>query len=252
MTDGLWTPLRRELRTWVKIGLRLPVWWRDDDAIEPTPQLDRLRLLAEDFGLPVHLAIVPAHAKPELGPWLRDGPFRGVVHGWSHRNHAPPGTKSSEFGTPRADAVEDAAHALRHLRQLFDADVHPMFVPPWNRIDPGLLPGLPAVGYRAVSTFGPRKSAEATPGLAQINTHVDPVDWHGTRGLADPEKVLGKLVAHLQARRDRQADRTEPLGLLTHHLMMDHSTWDFCRGLLLELQEGPMERFDFADEKRLA
>ena len=248
MTGADWAPLRRELAAFRADGLKLPLWWRDDDAIRATPELDRLARLAEDMQLPVHLAIVPARAQPDLGPALAGGPFRGVVHGWAHVNHAPPEMKSSEFGTSRADAAEEAARGLVHLRGLWGAAIHPMFVPPWNRIHADVVPGLADAGYRCLSTFGPRAAPLAAPGLAAINTHVDPVDWRGTRGLADPDRIVEQLAAHLQARRGGSADNDEPLGLLTHHLMMDDPTWAFCRELMAELQDGPVDRYDIERE----
>jgi hypothetical protein len=107
-----------------------------------------------------------------------------------------------------------------------------MFVPPWNRIDPALLPQLPAQGIKAVSTFGPRPAAWPAPGLRQINTHLDPVDWHGTRGLRHEAELLAGLCRTLADRRTGRTDRSEPLGLLTHHLIHDEDVWAFCaRGL---------------------
>lgn len=248
----MWAPLRRELRAWSGAGLRLPIWWRDDDATEPTPQLDRLRRLASDLGLPVHLAIIPAFAHPDLDVWLGGGPFRAVVHGWSHQDHALSGMKSAEFGRPRPEAAQEAARGLVRLRSLFGTNVHAMFVPPWNRIDAGLIPLLPPAGFHTLSSFGPRRSAVAAPGIISINAHVDPVDWHGTRGLAEPALILGRLVAHLQARRKGGADAQEPLGLLTHHLMMDDPTWEFCRGLLSELRDSYVDLYDIANRKGAA
>lgn len=246
MTAAGWASLRNELRNWSDSGLRLPIWWRDDDACQATAQLDRLRSLAREVSMPVHLAIVPAVAQPDLGAWLAGDPFRGVVHGWSHRNHAPAGEKASEFGRPRAEAAEEAARGLARLRDLYGDDVHPMFVPPWNRIADSLIPRLADCGYQALSTFGPRSKALAAPGLAAVNTHVDPVDWRGTRGLVDADTLRRRLVDHLRARRTGQADPREPLGLLTHHLMMDDATWAFCRDLLGELCAGPVTLYDIA------
>lgn len=252
MRRGLWSPLRAELRAFRADGLSLPVWWRDDDATGPTPQLDRLGRLADEIGLPVHLAVIPALAQPALAPLLYGGPFRGVVHGWSHANHAPSDRKRSEFGTARPGAAAEAAKALRHLRALAGTGIFPMFVPPWNRIHADLTGDLASLGYRSLSTFGPRAAPCAAPGLAAINTHVDPVDWRGTQGLADPASILDGLTRHLQARRTGQADRAEPLGLLTHHLMMDDPTWNFCHGLLTELLAGPAIPFDIATARETA
>ena len=51
-----------ELARWRAEGLSLPIWWRDDDAIAPTPALERLLALAEQFEAPLHLAVIPEPA----------------------------------------------------------------------------------------------------------------------------------------------------------------------------------------------
>lgn len=231
-----WFGLRAELAIWRHQKQDLPFWWRDDDAVAPTKHLDRLAELSEATGVPIHLAVIPAQAQEALARYVHDTPhLRPVVHGWAHKNHAPDGVKSSEFGTPRADAAAQARDGLARLRALFGPAVLPVFVPPWNRIDDALVTQLASSGYGVLSTYGPRGAAFPCPGLEQINTHIDPVDWRGTRGLADPELVLARLVAQLQSRRVGDVDATEPLGLLTHHLMQDDATWKFCAALVAEL-----------------
>ena len=54
-----WKPLAEELDRWNAAGRRLALWLRDDDAVAPSPALDRLSRLAEDFGAPVLLAVIP-------------------------------------------------------------------------------------------------------------------------------------------------------------------------------------------------
>lgn len=231
-----WSPLNAALARCRADGVALPIWWRDDDAIEPTAALDRLIALTEDIAMPAHLAIIPAVAKDSLVPIVTGNPFlRPLVHGWAHRNTAPEGLKKSEFGTPRDAAKADAAKALRRMQDMFGADLLTMFVPPWNRIDTSLIPELAALGYDALSTFGPR--APETP-IRQINTHIDPIYWRGHRGLVDPEALITQTVTILDARRTGAQDASEPLGYLTHHLVHNTQIWEFSRSFLNELQNG--------------
>ena len=247
-----WSGLRQELAIWRAENLLVPIWWRDDDAIEPTRQLDRLSAAAETLEIPVHLAVIPAQAKQVLADFVvQNEQFRPVAHGWSHANHSRNGAKSSEFGTPRENAADDALRALGRISALFGKQAHPMFVPPWNRIDPGLFAALAEMGYCALSTYGPRKTRFAAPGMVQINTHIDPVDWRGTRGCLPPDVILDRLVTHLWDRRTGKADNAEPLGLLTHHLMQDEATWAFSHALMKELREAPHSIFDIAQAKEL-
>ena len=236
-----WNPLDRELENWQAQGLTLPLWWRDDDAIAPTPQLDQLQALSEDLGLPVHLAVIPRGATATLARRIPGSTLIPVVHGWAHENHARPGQKKAEFGDhrPLSETLRDAENGLSRLQDLFDAALVPMFVPPWNRIAPGLASGLAALGYTSLSTFTPRKTPLAAPGLEQINTHLDPIDWKGTRSLVPPDRLIAQATRDLQLRRTGETDADEPYGILTHHLVHDPAIWGFTKDLLTRLLAGP-------------
>ncbi|WP_299044059.1 polysaccharide deacetylase [uncultured Tateyamaria sp.] len=233
-----WTPLRTELAACRRDAVVVPFWWRDDDAIAPTEPLDHLETIAQRVGLSVHMAVIPAHATPALADRMDGQRLIPLVHGWAHHDHSGPREKKNEFLTERPGLAQDSARALDRMLALFGAGVRPMFVPPWNRIQPALLSGLADQGYTAVSTFGPRARAEAAPGLAQINTHIDPIWWKGTRDLVEPDAVIATACAHLSARRHGAEDATEPFGLLTHHLVHTPAIWAFTTGFLHEMLSG--------------
>lgn len=234
-----WTPLTVELALWRRAGLELPVWWRDDDAVAATPALERLGLLAKEVGMPVHLAVIPHPVESSLSNALADdATLIPVIHGWRHVSHAPTGQKNAEFGHPRTDAEDELRHAIACLKEQFGSRLLPLFVPPWNRIEPSLLPVLTDAGYAGVSTYGPRKATFAAPDLVQVNTHIDPIFWRGDRGLVPPEKLLFDLVTTLTDRREGRTDPTEPLGLLTHHLVHTDDVWDFSRDIMRVLLDG--------------
>ncbi|MCL6283790.1 polysaccharide deacetylase family protein [Ruegeria sp. 2012CJ41-6] len=237
-----WTPLDAELALWQRADLTLPLWWRDDDATAPTPALDRLHDLSVETGLPVHLAVVPEPALPALADVTRDREMLiPVVHGWAHRNHQNPDSKKSEFGADRSAelALDDAQRGLTRMRDLFGDDLIPMFVPPWNRISEEVIAGLPRLGYSALSTFMPRNAQNAAPGLERINTHLDPIDWRGTRGLVNANTLITQVTAQLRDRREGRVDNGEPYGLLTHHLVHDDAIWQFTQELVTRLIRGP-------------
>lgn len=220
-----------ELERWRAKGLTLPIWWRDDDAIAPTPALERLLALAEQFDAPLHLAIIPEPATTELADRLKTASAASVLtHGWKHTNHAPPDQKKAEFGShrPVAAMVEEIAAGRRRLDELFGKQALPIFTPPWNRIVPDVVKGLPAIGFAAVSAFTPRGSKFAADGLLHVNTHLDPVAWKSGGGLLDPSLLDAQLARELEARRTGNADNDEPYGLLTHHLVQDEATWAFA------------------------
>jgi hypothetical protein len=153
------------------------------------------------------------------------------VHGLSHANHAPPGAKPAEFGPhrPHAALIADATEALRLARDRFGPGLLPVFVPPWNRFAPDLGDGLARLGYAGLSAA----EGAATPELARVDVHLDPVDWRGSRGLRDPDLLRDQL-----ARRITQHPG-EPIGLLTHHRVHDAAIWDFLGDLLESLTRRP-------------
>lgn len=242
-----WTPLDDEFALWDAAGMALPIWWRDDDATAPSAALDRLSDLAATLDLPVHLAVIPAGAGTALGERLRDRAHLIVlVHGWAHLNHAPAGEKKAEFGAhrPLAAMIGEAGRGLARLGDLFGPRLAPVLVPPWNRIAPELIPALPGLGYLALSDFTPRKAALAAPGLARINTHLDPIAWRGGRGLVAPDILIAQITRQLAGRRLGRADNTEPYGILTHHLVHDDTIWAFTEALLRRLLAGPGRRWN--------
>lgn len=217
--------LADELDGWREAGRTARLWLRDDDAVEPTAALDRLLTLTRHYGVPVTLAIIPARAGESLAAHLEGaGHAFPAVHGWSHDNHAPPSEKKQELGPhrPRLAITGDLARARARLCELFGDRLVPLLVPPWNRIDPGLLPELPSLGFAALSGFGPEPDAAPLP---IANTHVDLIDWRGGRRCRDHAALVEDLTGALRRRRGR------PVGLLTHHLVHDENAWQFLAAL---------------------
>ena len=246
--QGDWAPLEKELAIWRNQSLDLPIWWRDDDVTAQTDALDTLVRMSDDLGLPVHLAVIPDGAEVSLVTVCAgQANLVPMVHGWAHQNHSPPGEKKAEFGHPRDGLVADATKALTRMRELFGPGFLEIFVPPWNRIDPSLVTFLGDIGYRGLSTFTSRKFRQAAPGLVQINTHIDPIHWRAGGGLVPIEQQIAGIVSLLQDRSAGQTDKTEPLGLLTHHLVHDPSIWAFTERFLSFLLDGGARPVNLAD-----
>ncbi|MBL4768962.1 MAG: polysaccharide deacetylase family protein [Rhodobacteraceae bacterium] len=236
-----WTALDAELAAWDQASLTLPLWWRDDDAVEATPALDQLSEMAGRLGVPVHLAIIPAYVQKSLVTAIAARPLSPMVHGWSHHNHAPEGQKRSEYPDrrPLEERVDEVTESLAILTGLFGDALCPVFVPPWNRITPDLVAELPAIGFTGLSTFTPRDSATAAPGLTRINTHLDPIAWQDRKSLIDPDMLISQVARQLADRRTGVADNAEPYGILTHHLVHDSGIWAFTEQLISRLMRGP-------------
>jgi hypothetical protein len=247
-----WADLDREFDAWGGSGLVATLWWRDDDAVRMTRALGRLLDLAA--GTPISLAVIPGRVVEADAPELRRvleavANLSVLQHGWMHINHAPPGAKKSELGEDRPVALimTELAAGRRRLAALFGSLALPVLTPPWNRLAAALPPRLREAGYVGLSTAGARLRAEASPGLVQANTHADLIAWPG-RGFIGAPTALGRLVAHLRARRSGAADAAEPTGLLTHHLVQDEATTGFIAQLLAFTRKHPAARWIGAAE----
>jgi hypothetical protein len=64
---------------------------------------------------------------------------------------------------------------------------------------------------------------------------VDPIDWRGTRSLADPGGIVAGMANAVERRIAGRADPGEPIGFLTHHLIHDEAVWTFCEKLMMYL-----------------
>ncbi|GIK97936.1 MAG: polysaccharide deacetylase [Alphaproteobacteria bacterium] len=241
-----WNALDRELDRWAAAGRRATLWWRDDDAVAPTGALDRLLGIAAAQGAALALAVIPAGASPALAARLdaHPAPVAVLQHGFAHVSHAPSGEKKAELGAhrpPRA-VLDELAAGNRRLSALFGetgVKALPVLVPPWNRIAETVVAGLPGAGFAGLSTYGPRPRRHAAPGLLQVNTHADIVDWRGSRGFLGEAAAIGLLVGHLRMRRSGAVDAEEPTGLITHHLVHDAACWSFCTRLAARVAAHP-------------
>lgn len=234
MTD--WAQLETALDAVAGRGETIRFWWRDDDAGENSPALARLLETAERLNLPLALAVVPAWLQPDVQGQIAASPETTVLqHGYAHVNHAKKDAKSIELGGRGLDPIlEELRQGFTILEDAFGAAFLPVLVPPWNRIDTSLYPHLRQGGYAGLSVFGRRADAEIEEGVALVNTHIDPVDWRGTRGYCGDEAMLDRLT--------EQLDPEEPIGILSHHLVMDEACWAFLEGLFTTLMGHPSAR----------
>ncbi|MEO8859242.1 MAG: hypothetical protein ABI343_19830 [Burkholderiaceae bacterium] len=194
----------------------------------------RLLDLSRETRVPLALAVIPMSAQAEAFDCL---PVTVTLlqHGVDHRNRAAAGEKKTEF--PPSEPVEEALARLvsgrEKLAHIADGRILPLLVPPWNRLSsPELLGRLVSAGFLGLSRFGPRATLDAAPGLVAINTHVDIIDWRGSRGFAGEDLVLAQATRHLQARRSGATDAGESTGWLTHHAVHDPACWAFLHTLM--------------------
>ena len=154
-----------------------------------------------------------------------------LVHGYAHVDHAADGERKTEYSAVRSvDEVErEWRDAINLIDQHYGCRALPVFVPPWNRIAPTLETRLANIGFVGFSGLGARATAIAHQ-LAVANVHVDLFD--SRRGaFRGCDAVLTGIVQHLRAKRTGEHDRTEPTGVMTHHLVLDADCWSFLRQL---------------------
>lgn len=229
MSRDVWLPLLNELDRWSEAGRQLRVWLRDDDAVAPGPALDRLAATAECFGAPALLAVTPMLAEPGLATALATTPWLlPCQHGCRHRNHAPAGAKKSEFGPNRSsnEIRGELVEGRARLGELFGPALLPVFVPPWNRIDPAHAALLPKLGLTGLSCYRDyAHGLERGPILA--NTHIDIIDWQGGRVGREPAALVPEICGLLSRRRLAAAPGDDTIGLLLHHRDHDETAWAF-------------------------
>jgi len=202
------------------------LWWRDDDAIAETAALHRLMDFADSLGAPLTLAVIPGNLTEGLANAIDGRNVTTAVHGWTHTNHAPSSEKKAEFRShrPRSALIDEAREGKAVLDDAFGPQSLPLFVPPWNRIADDLP--LAECGYQGISVFGQREISFEN-GLTRFDSHIDPVDWRGSRS-AVPMQSLADQVALL-------LESDAPIGLMTHHLVHDEAIWETCAELLTRL-----------------
>ncbi|MQX37678.1 hypothetical protein [Roseospira navarrensis] len=246
MSETPWRHLDAELAAWADAGRTVTLWWRDDDAVAVTDQLDHLAAVSADNAAPVTLAVIPAEAEPALAPWVAARPTLNVAqHGLNHANHSTadePGASEFPASRPLAVRAADLAEGWGRLTALFGSDAPvPMMVAPFNKVGPDLPRVLPSVGLAALSVHGPRASWADAP-VAVVNTHVDLLRWKPHAQFIGTDKAVRRLVAALASRRlgrdesGAAQDPNEPVGLLTHHRVHQDDIRVFLADLLPRLR----------------
>lgn len=272
--ETAWARLDQALTRLHAAGRHLTFWWRDDDAVAATPQLDHLLDLAQRHHLPVALAVVPGLAETSLVERLQrlspdmspDMPEVVVLqHGWKHQSHANTGAKNSEYPASRDPAVclAELHQGKTRLATLFGPRFLPVLVPPWNRFADALIPRLAAQGFMGISG-GPSgfPGSAKVADLIQVHAIIDPVDWASRRHprpdttkLRPLAAILDQIISAIEIALTPPTPGSKPLflqtatpplqtlGILTHHLIHETALWSFLDELFTRLTRHPAVRF---------
>jgi len=233
-----WRRLTEELECWHSSGTIATFWWRDDDAIDVTPQLDRLLRCAGS--IPVSLAVIPSRASRALADRIGGEQSIAVLqHGWAHVSHLSGG--QSEYPSSRTDeeVSRELVEGRAILLGLFGTQAIPIFVPPYHAFDPRFVPLLARNGFKGISRKGPRQEPPRVDGLVEVNAHVSPITWSKPPAFAGDDTYLDRIVEHLHGCRVGRYDAAEPTGLLTHHLDQNAESFAFIARFAEVVSEHP-------------
>ncbi|HVW55716.1 MAG TPA: polysaccharide deacetylase family protein [Rhizobiaceae bacterium] len=234
-----------ELQLWREHGLTPRFWLRDDDAARPSAELERLIAAIREFDVPLLLAVIPMLADAELAERLRPEPLvTPCVHGYAHQRQNAGPAPAIELGGDRSPDVvlAELSAGRERLRQLFGDRLSGILVPPWNRIAPDVAARIHERGFTGLSTNSWHVNGTLLP---ELNTQIDIVDWANGRQGHSLEWAAGELLRRLWQARERGG---APLGILTHHLVMDDQAWRILRDLILYLKVKKGFAFEAADD----
>ena len=237
MAAADWADLVAELDRWGEAGRVATLWWRDDDAVAATPQLATLLRVAggsagcaggdpgpRDRGF----GRCPGRRARRPGCCSTAGVTRTMRQG--KKSEYPSGLSASVVAAEIAAGTGLPRRAVRVTRAAgVRAAVEPHRAGAARRSrrsrDRGPLDDRLANKTRAVRP-------PCRPGLALIDVHVDLTDWKGGRRFIGAAAALGALVAWLRRAGSAMRPPAGPIGILTHHLIMDRETAAFVEALL--------------------
>jgi predicted deacetylase len=217
--------LGSELHLWAKAGRTPVLWWRDDDAREPTPALERLLDLSRRHDAPLTVAAIAGPNLASLVHRCQEQPdIEIAVHGFQHVNRQPEGEGFGEIID--ADSTDWVRAQLRATVMRFHrAGATPtLFVPPWNNLRPQLIAALSDTPIRAVSGFA--QSLSEADGVTRLDAHLDVLRWKGGARFRGTWRFVSRM-RKLLAQRRVTGQWDQPIGLLTHHLDHDDDAWRF-------------------------
>ena len=226
--------LSNELTYWADAGEVAQFWWRDDDAQSASNRLDDLLEISARYSTPLSLAVIPDGVQGSLIKSLTGHqPLTVLQHGFNHLNYAPADLRKMELGwhRPSEEILAQLKTGFECLQHSFSEQFVPVMVPPWNRIDEGVVGLLKESGFSGLSTLGPRVNHASTAGLKVVNVHVDIINWQQGRCFAGYEACEAQIVAHLSAKREGSVDASEPTGIMSHHRVHDAGCSEFLTSL---------------------
>ena len=227
-----WQALDEEAARWREAGRTAELWWRDDDAADAGPALDRL-LDAPSRTTRCRCRLRSCRRTPHRRWPIVSPPSRAStccstatpISTMPRRVKRRP--SSARTGRPWSCWASWAPAGWR-WNGCSAAGRSASWCRPGTASRPAWCRPCRRSASRPVDLRRRARRVHPVRGLLQVNTHADLIDWKGGRGFAGEAAVLGALVAALAHARTVS---DEPVGLLSHHLAMDGGAWDFLRSM---------------------
>jgi hypothetical protein len=214
------------------LGLPAEFWWRDDDLVANTDKSRRLGLVSRETGIVPLVSVIPAEADQGLTDLAAE--FPDIVfcqHGYAHVNHEAPGAPKSEFGGGRGAAAvrADIIAGRQKMEAIFGRRHAAIFVPPWNRFFPEYSTILVEEMFWGYSGYRGEASIESGGRLRCADVDVDVLCWGDPPIMLAADTIVARLTDILEP---ADPARTEPIGLLTHHRVIDAPSWHCLEAVL--------------------
>lgn len=231
-----------------------PIFFRNDDVTDLTPQLQQVTTLFLEEGLPLHHSVIPQRATAGLVSWLSklaaDYPaLIGIdLHGWDHETVR----NLPEFGAhvPSAVQRDHLQRGSRWMSERFGSRFSGILAPPHNSYNRTTVRILDELGFRGLSGWARTPSplrrmvqpalyaldkgelwtwnGQRFPGshIVQCSITIDPVLDYRSKTFRSVEDV----IAHLDA------SRGAIQGIVLHAWLFDDEPMDWLRRFVRQMR----------------
>jgi peptidoglycan/xylan/chitin deacetylase (PgdA/CDA1 family) len=205
------------------------VWWRDDDIFNASDNTKLLLQFVKEVDIPIFCSIIPKDLSSEAITLLKKyNQVTILQHGYSHTNYAPLGKPYNEFGDNRSlnTALSEIKLGAKKLKQAFQFQFLPIFVPPWGNISENVIKNLKNIGFIGLSCIG--RKLENDSNVKIQNVHIDIHKWMSntefdySTELRSWNRVISDISKNLN---EQNNGNTKYIGLLTHSQIMSRKDW---------------------------
>ena len=219
------------------------IWWRDDDIVEDTKELRRLLDFSEKYNVPACRSVIPKHVSKEAINKIKSIDAISILqHGYAHTNYAKFGDPLNEFGTDRdlEIQIKEIRQGYIKLKDAFNDQFLPIFVPPWNHISSNTIKRLEEVGFIGISLIG--KTIFNYNGLRNLSVQIDIHSWETKSENSYSVKVrkfseifcdLYRILTEKPTYLEKKID----IGILTHSQIMKDKDWKIFKMLIQFLKD---------------